>query len=153
MRERARRCRQIAAMAPTSRWWKCRPAAGARPIVAEIYGPDAEAAPGGPGRALQLCSRPDRDMVDVDDSSITDAPRTLLLVDRRTAALLGVPQQAIVTTLRAGLAGNDAAYLHDQSKYPPPPRCNWRRRCTATCRRCCNWVCRISGAWCRSANW
>ena len=57
-------------------------------------------------------------LVDVDDSSIADAPRTLLLVDRRKAALLGVPQQAIVTTLRAGLAGEQAAYLHDQSKYP-----------------------------------
>ena len=32
--------------------------------------------------------------------------------------MLGVPQQAIVTTLRAGLAGEATAYLHDQSKYP-----------------------------------
>jgi multidrug efflux pump subunit AcrB len=32
--------------------------------------------------------------------------------------LLGVPQQAIVSTLRAGLAGESAAYLHDESKYP-----------------------------------
>jgi multidrug efflux pump subunit AcrB len=29
-----------------------------------------------------------------------------------------VPQQAIVTTLRAGLAGEATAYLHDASKYP-----------------------------------
>ena len=33
-------------------------------------------------------------MVDVDDSSIAAAPRKLLLVDRRKAAMLGVPQQA-----------------------------------------------------------
>jgi len=57
-------------------------------------------------------------VVDVDDSSIASAPRKLLLVDRRKAALLGVPQQAIVTTLRAGLAGEPTAYLHDESKYP-----------------------------------
>jgi multidrug efflux pump subunit AcrB len=41
-----------------------------------------------------------------------------LLVDRRKAAMLGVPQSAIVATLRAGLAGEAAAYLHDASKYP-----------------------------------
>jgi multidrug efflux pump subunit AcrB len=41
------------------------------------------------------------------------------VVDRRKAAMLGVPQQAIVTTLRAGLAGETTAYLHDQSKFPP----------------------------------
>ncbi|HVO87103.1 MAG TPA: efflux RND transporter permease subunit, partial [Casimicrobiaceae bacterium] len=57
-------------------------------------------------------------VVDVDDSSIVSAPRTLLLVDRRKAALLGVPQQAIVTTLQAGLAGEATAYLHDETKYP-----------------------------------
>jgi multidrug efflux pump subunit AcrB len=52
-------------------------------------------------------------IVDVDDSSIAAAPKTLLLVDRQKAAMLGVPQQAIVTTLRAGLAGEATAYLHD----------------------------------------
>jgi multidrug efflux pump subunit AcrB len=57
-------------------------------------------------------------VVDVDDSSIATAPKTMLVVDRRKAAMLGVPQQAIVTTLRAGLAGEATAYLHDQAKYP-----------------------------------
>ncbi|WP_119963928.1 efflux RND transporter permease subunit [Simplicispira lacusdiani] len=87
------------------------------PIVAEIYGPDAE------GRrqvakAVRAVFEQTPGLVDVDDSSIQDAPRTLLLVDRRKAAMLGVPQQAIVTTLRAGLAGEATAYVHDQSKYP-----------------------------------
>ena len=59
-------------------------------------------------------------IVDVDDSSIANAPRKLLLVDRRKAAQAGVSQQAIVTTLRAGLAGQAASYLHDASKYPAP---------------------------------
>ncbi len=87
------------------------------PIVAEIYGPDAE------GRrqvakAVRAIFEKTDNVVDVDDSSIAVAPRKLLLVDRRKAAALGIPQQAIVTTLRAGLAGEATTYLHDGSKYP-----------------------------------
>ncbi|GAB3537801.1 efflux RND transporter permease subunit [Noviherbaspirillum agri] len=87
------------------------------PIVAEIYGPEAE------GRrqvakAVRAVFDKTEGVVDVDDNSIVDAPKTMLLVDRRKAALLGVPQQAIVSTLAAGLGGEEAAYLHDQSKYP-----------------------------------
>ena len=87
------------------------------PIVAEIYGPEAK------GRrevakAVRAVFEKTAGVVDVDDSSVADAPKTLLLVDRRKAAMLGVPQQAIVSTLRAGLAGEAASYLHDESKYP-----------------------------------
>ncbi|HUG25258.1 efflux RND transporter permease subunit [Piscinibacter sp.] len=87
------------------------------PIVAEIYGPEAE------GRrqvakAVRAVFEKTPGLVDVDDSSIAAAPKKLLLVDRRKAAMLGVPQSAIVATLRAGLAGEAAAYLHDASKYP-----------------------------------
>ena len=87
------------------------------PIVAEVYGPEAE------GRrqiaqAVRAVFAKTSGVVDIDDSSIEDAPRTLLLVDRRKAAMLGVPQQAIVSTLRAGLSGEAATYLHDQGKYP-----------------------------------
>ena len=87
------------------------------PIVAEIYGPEAE------GRrvvAKKIRAVFDKTsgVVDVDDSSIAAAPRILLLVDRRKAALLGVAQQQIVDTLRAGLAGEAATYLHDGSRYP-----------------------------------
>jgi multidrug efflux pump subunit AcrB len=87
------------------------------PIVAEVYGPEAD------GRrqvakAVRAVFEKTPGIVDVDDSSIAAAPRKLLLVDRRKAALLGVPQQAIVSTLRAGLAGESTAFLHDESKYP-----------------------------------
>jgi multidrug efflux pump subunit AcrB len=87
------------------------------PIVAEVYGPRAQ------GRrevaqSVRKVFEQTPGVVDVDDSGIVDAPRKLLLVDRRKAALLGVPQAAIVSTLRAGLAGEPTAYLHDQSKYP-----------------------------------
>jgi multidrug efflux pump subunit AcrB len=87
------------------------------PIVAEIYGPEAE------GRrevakAVRSVFAQTPGVVDVDDSTIAAAPRRVLLVDRRKAALLGVSQQAIVSTLRTGLAGDAATYLHDQTKYP-----------------------------------
>jgi multidrug efflux pump subunit AcrB len=89
------------------------------PIVAEIYGPEA-AGRQQVARAVRAVFEKTPGVVDVDDSSIAAAPRKLLLVDRRKAALQGVSQQAIVGTLRAGLAGEAAAYLHDESKYPAP---------------------------------
>ena len=87
------------------------------PIVAEIYGPE-EQGRRQVAKAVRAVFEKTPGLVDVDDTSIADAPRTLLLVDRRKAAMLGVPQQAIVTTLRAGLAGEATAYVHDQSKSP-----------------------------------
>jgi multidrug efflux pump subunit AcrB len=89
------------------------------PIVAEIYGPDADGRRE-VARKVRAVMAAHEGIVDVDDSSIVDAPRTVLVVDRRKAAMLGVPQQAIVTTLRAGLAGEAVAWLHDGSKYPAP---------------------------------
>ena len=87
------------------------------PIVAEIYGPEVQ---GRRDVAREVRARfaTTAGIVDVDDSSIAAAPRTLLLVDRRKAATLGVPQEVIVTTLRAGLAGEATSYLHDETKYP-----------------------------------
>lgn len=87
------------------------------PIVAEVYGPQAEGRRA-VAQAVRRVFEKTPGVVDVDDSGIAEAPRRLLLVDRRKAALLGVPQAEIVTTLRAGLAGEAATYLHDQSKYP-----------------------------------
>ncbi|WP_395701789.1 efflux RND transporter permease subunit [Aquabacterium sp.] len=87
------------------------------PIVAEVYGPDAN------GRrtvaqAVRQVFSATPGVVDVDDSGIADAPKQLLLVDRRKAAQLGIPQAAIVGTLQAGLGGEPVTYLHDGSKYP-----------------------------------
>jgi len=87
------------------------------PIVAEVYGPEAD------GRrqvakAVRAVFENTPGIVDVDDSSIAAAPKKVLLVDRRKAAVLGIAQSTVVATLRAGLAGDTAAYLHDASKYP-----------------------------------
>ncbi|MCE9661689.1 MAG: efflux RND transporter permease subunit [Burkholderiales bacterium] len=87
------------------------------PIVAEIYGPEA-AGRQQVARAVRAVFERTPGVVDVDDSSIATAARTVLVVDRQKAAMLGVPQQVIVTTLRAGLAGEATAYLHDETKYP-----------------------------------
>ena len=87
------------------------------PIVAEVYGPEAEGRQQ-VARQLRALFAKTAGLVDIDDSSIAAAPRQLLLVDRPKAALLGVSQQAIVATLRTGFSGSAATYLHDQSKYP-----------------------------------
>ena len=87
------------------------------PIVAEVYGPEAEGRRA-VAKQIRAVFEKTAGVVDVDDSSIALAPRTLLLVDRRKAALLGVTQQQIVETLRAGLAGEAATWLHDGSRYP-----------------------------------
>jgi len=89
------------------------------PLVAEIYGPEA-AGRLSVAKAVRGVFEKSAGIVDVEDSSIVNAPRKLLLVDRRKAALLGVPQQAIVSTLRTGLAGEAATYMHDASRYPAP---------------------------------
>ena len=87
------------------------------PIVAEIYGPSDE------GRLVVAKSvrsvlEKTPGLVDVDDSSVVKAAKKMLVVDRAKANLMGVSQQAIVATLRAGLSGDDVAYIHDESKYP-----------------------------------
>ncbi|MBU6259418.1 MAG: efflux RND transporter permease subunit [Burkholderiales bacterium] len=87
------------------------------PIVAEIYGPEA-AGRLQVAREVRAVFEHTPGVVDIDDSSIAAAPKTVLVVDRQKAALLGVSQQEIATTLRAGLAGEGTTYLHDATKYP-----------------------------------
>nr|MBP7459270.1 efflux RND transporter permease subunit [Ottowia sp.] len=89
------------------------------PIVAEIYGPE-EAGRREVAKAVRAVFEATPGVVDVDDSTITAAPKTLLLVDRTKAAQLGVTQQAIASTLRMGLSGDAATYLHDGSRYAVP---------------------------------
>lgn len=91
------------------------------PIVAEVYGPDG-AGREALARAIRGVFAQTENVVDVDATLIDAAPKKVLVVDRRKAALLGVPQQAVVSTLRAGLAGEDVSFLHDASKYPAAVR-------------------------------
>lgn len=87
------------------------------PVVAEIYGPTAEGRQM-VGEAVRAVFAKVDGMVDIDDSAISAAPRKLLLIDRAKASQLGVTQADIVSTLRAGLQGEAATWLHDGSKYP-----------------------------------
>lgn len=91
------------------------------PIVAEIYGPD-DADRTSLARQVRQVFEHTEGIVDTDDSSIADAKKVMLVVDKKKAALLGVSQAAIVSTLRTGLAGEDVTYLHDASKYPTGTR-------------------------------
>jgi multidrug efflux pump subunit AcrB len=86
------------------------------PIVAEVYGPTDE------GRhqvakSVRAMFNAQSGVVDVDDSTISAAPRQVLLINRQKAAQMGMSHQAIVSTLRAGLAGESTVYAHDQNKY------------------------------------
>jgi len=91
------------------------------PIVAEIYGPD-QAGRSKVVDSVQEVFAHSSGIVDVDSSNIVRSPREVLVVDRRKAALAGVPAAAIVSALHAAMAGEDSAYLHDASKYPTPLR-------------------------------
>ena len=89
------------------------------PIVAEIYGPD-DAGRLKVAEAVRSAFLRTPGLVDVDASYISAAPRQVVAVNRQKAALLGVVDAEVVATLRAGIAGQDATYLQDASKYPAP---------------------------------
>ena len=87
------------------------------PLVAEIYGPDAAGRRQVADQVRKVFEQ-QKGIVDVDVSSLVDAPRKVLLVDRSKSASFGVSQAQIVASLSASLEGNAATYLRDQAKYP-----------------------------------
>ena len=92
------------------------------PLVAEIYGLSDQ---GQRSVAVEVRSLFEQtpDVVDVDDSIEAEAPKLIIKVDQQKAALNGVSQKQIVTTLSAALNGEDASYLHvGNVKYPLPVR-------------------------------
>lgn len=92
------------------------------PIVAEIYGPEDEARNSVTEQVRKVFEQTPG-IVGIDDSNVTVAPRWILHVDQRKAALLGVNQALIASTLRAVLQGEDVSYIQDAlSKYPTPIR-------------------------------
>jgi len=86
------------------------------PIVAEVYGPTDEGR-NQVAKSVRTLFSMQNGVVDVDDSTISTAPRQVLLINRQKAAQMGVSQQTIVSTLRAALAGESTVYAHDQNKY------------------------------------
>ncbi|MGG1947613.1 efflux RND transporter permease subunit [Trinickia sp. NRRL B-1857] len=91
------------------------------PIVAEVYGGDI-AERNALAHAVRGVFAATAGVVDVDDSTVAPAPQRDLELDRRKAGLLGVEQQDVAQTLRAGLSGEDVTYVRDGSKYPPAVR-------------------------------
>jgi multidrug efflux pump subunit AcrB len=90
------------------------------PLVAEVYGPDPAKA-----RAIALALeqrfRVTADIVDIDTTVETAAPREVLVVDRERATRLGVDQATIVDTLAAAVGGHDATWLQDGISREPRP--------------------------------
>jgi len=61
-------------------------------------------------------------VVDIDSTALADAPRQVIQIDRRKAALAGVAQQSILAALQSAFGLQDTTYLHDASKYPAGTR-------------------------------
>ena len=92
------------------------------PIVAEIYGPD-EAGRHAVAKSLRAAYAKTAGVVGIDDSIEDNAPRALVRVDQRKAAVAGVTTADIVAALRAALSGDDVTALRDgHAKYGVPVR-------------------------------
>ena len=92
------------------------------PLVAELYGLNYE---GQIAVAKQVRQHFEstQDIVDVDDTIETPAPKIIIKIDQQKAAQLGVSQIDVVTTMSAALNGEDVSYLHALDvKYPVPIR-------------------------------
>jgi len=92
------------------------------PIVAEIYGPDyprlIEKA-----KVVKENFTKVEGLVDIDDSVEANAPRFIVTVDRSKAALLGLNQAEVTSTISAALGAEDVTFLHTgHAKYPIPVR-------------------------------
>ena len=92
------------------------------PIVAEVYGLDYDSQLDIAKQIRSVFEQAD-DVVDIDDSVEFAAPRKIVKIDQRKAALLGLSQSQIVSAIRMALSGEDVGYLHDLSvKYAVPLR-------------------------------
>jgi multidrug efflux pump subunit AcrB len=89
-------------------------------LVAEVYGPSAEARTGIARRIRDLWKRTDG-VVDVDCYVEDDQPKYRLLVDKEKAALNGVSEDGIARTMSAAASGFQAGLLHvDAAKEDVP---------------------------------
>lgn len=90
------------------------------PLVAEIYGPDADTRTTLQARVRRTFDTT-ADIVDVDDSRASKATRAVIEVDRAKAAMLGLSQRQIAETLAGLVDGYDASYVragHGQEPIP-----------------------------------
>jgi multidrug efflux pump subunit AcrB len=94
------------------------------PLVAEIYGPD-EAGRHALAKQVRQAFSETADLIGIDDTIEDNAPKVVLRIDQRKAALQGIPALDVVQAVRVALDGEDITSLHDgQSKYSIPVRLN-----------------------------
>lgn len=92
------------------------------PIVAEVYGLDYEGQIG-VARQIREIYQSTPDISDIDDSVEAPQKRLVVKVDRQKAALLGVSQHSITSSISTILGGEDVVYLHGKNlKYAVPIR-------------------------------
>jgi multidrug efflux pump subunit AcrB len=92
------------------------------PLVAEVYGLDYPGQIATAGR-VRAAFESTPDIVDVDDSVESPAPKLIVEIDRAKAARLGVDQASVVGALATVLGGEDMSFLHGANvKYAVPIR-------------------------------
>ncbi|NNL00163.1 MAG: efflux RND transporter permease subunit, partial [Xanthomonadales bacterium] len=92
------------------------------PIVAEVYGPNY-AEQKKLGRKIEDIFKNTPDISDIDSSVESDARRYVIEVDRQRAALLGVSQSQVSSSVAMALGGEDVTYIHmGHEKEPVPVR-------------------------------
>ncbi|WP_086488229.1 efflux RND transporter permease subunit [Thioflexithrix psekupsensis] len=92
------------------------------PLVAEVYGLDYEGQLR-MAKAVRQVFENTKDIVDVDDSVESPAPKLIIEIDQAKAARLGVSQQTAVTAINTVLRGEDVTFLYENNvKYPIPIR-------------------------------
>ena len=92
------------------------------PLVAEIYGMTYKNQLA-VARDVRKIFETTPDIVDVDDTIVTDATRYIIHVDRQKAAMLGISQAEVSQMVKAMLSGADVSWIHgDNYKYAVPVR-------------------------------
>ena len=92
------------------------------PVVAEVYGLDHQGQIK-VAKDIREVYQSTADIVDVDDSVEAPQKRLVVKVDRQKAALLGVSQQTITSSISTVLGGEDVAFLFAKNlKYAVPIR-------------------------------
>jgi len=95
------------------------------PLVAEIYGLDYASQLNVAHQIHEVFAKT-KDIIDIDDSVETAAPRWIIQVDRQKASQLGVSQDKVVKAVALALKGEDVSYLHEAHvKYPIPIRLSY----------------------------
>ncbi|WP_281212573.1 efflux RND transporter permease subunit [Shewanella insulae] len=90
------------------------------PILAEVYGPNAEMRETA-ARALQQLFHDTQDVVDIDIYLPAAQQKWQVNIDRAKASLMGVPYSNIVDLVATSVGGKAVSYLHKPNQKTPVP--------------------------------